>query len=363
MKNWIVKSTSLLVVAVLGGSCDSTETTLPEQVNIVDAVFASGQVILENEYLVTARAEGYLIASRVVEGDSIRQGTPLFQLSSEVENEQLVNAQATYQDALQNMDPKSPQQVQIRLQIEQAQAQLVLDENTQKRYNKLIGSGAVSKAEYDRVQLQYENSKLQVAILEKSLKDLIEQLALKLKNAETQLNIQKENVNDFYLSSAISGVVLHLYKEEGELVRRGEAIAKVGGGQPIAQLFIAEQDINSVRLGQEVAVALNTNPHLPKKARISRIYPAFDNQEQSFVCEAQFEQTPKLYANTQLQANIIIDQRDQALAIPADYLLDGDRVLTDDGRYLALNVGIRNGDWVEVVSGLEASEVIIKAQK
>ncbi len=351
-----------LMIAFLS-SCGSEETTRPAKVDILDAVFASGHIVLENEYLVTANAEGYLVKRQVAEGDSVRQGMPLFQLSNEVVNEQLSNARVNYEDSRQRLNPNSPQQAQLRLQIEQAQAQLALDERNLERYARLIESGAVSRVDYDQINNQYKNSKLQVEVLQNSLCDLIEQQRLSTENARSQLNIQRENADDFFLSSTLSGIVLETYKEQGELVRKGEAIAKIGGGKPLAKLYIAEEDINRIKVGQEVLVALNTDPEHPIEAKLVKIYPAFDEAEQSFICEAQFVGTKTLFANTQLQANIVIDRKLQTLSIPRDYLLEGDSVMTQDGKLIPIEVGIRSGEWVEVLSGLDASEAIKKQKQ
>ncbi len=348
---------SLLTLCFWG--CSQEETAVPEKVEIIDAVFASGHVILENEYQIVASVEGYLTYAKVSEGDSVQRGEALFRLSSEVEAEQMLNARNNYQDATRRLSPNSEQQAQLKLQIEQAKEQLALDQSNLKRYAKLVGSGAVAQQEYERAKTQFENSKYQVSILEKSLADLVAQLELNAKNAASQLAIQQQNLNDFALSSEISGVVLKLLKKQGELVRRGEVIATIGGGKPLAKLFVAEEDINRIEIGQEVAVALNTNQNHAEKAIITKIYPAFDELEQSFICEAQFQSLPKLYAYTRLQANVVIDKKDEALAIPSEYLLKGDSVMTQGGKMLAVNIGLRNGEWAEVLSGLQGKEVIV----
>ncbi|MEL7006128.1 MAG: hypothetical protein AAFN93_25885, partial [Bacteroidota bacterium] len=68
MKNIIIKSIySVLLVTGLS-ACNQTETTQPVQTAIVDAVFASGHIVSDQEYQVTANAEGYLIHSFVEEG-------------------------------------------------------------------------------------------------------------------------------------------------------------------------------------------------------------------------------------------------------------------------------------------------------
>lgn len=335
-------------------SCSKVDRVQPISHSIVDAVFASGYLITENEYIVTANTEGYLSHANVEEGDSVHINMPLFRLSNDVQNEQLSKAQANYQDALNNLKLDAPERVQLMLQIEQAKEQLALDKKNYTRYTNLLRTGAIARQEFDRVKVQYENAKRNVEILERSLSDLLDRLRLNLKNAKTELAIQKENNRDYFLTSSIQGKVLQVFKQQGELVRRGEAIAKIGGGETLVKLFVAEEDINRVKPGQDVLVSLNTDKEQLHKAVIRKRYPAFDEVEQSFIVEAGFKQTPNnLFANMQLQANIIIYQKDKALVIPSQYLVKGDSVYLEDGKKRRIEVGIRSDKWVEILHGID----------
>ena len=175
--------------------------------------------------------------------------------------------------------------------------------------------------------------------------------------------MQKENTSDYFLSSFIDGRVLEVYKNQGDLVRRGETIARIGGGKPLIKLFVGEEDIDKIKMGQLTTISLNTQKDDLLEARISKIYPAFDELQQSFICEAAFVEAPELYVNTQLQANIIIAQKENALVIPSNYLLQGDSILYKDGEKAAVKVGIRTSDWVEIISGLDQSRLIKQMKK
>ena len=141
----------LLIIGL--ASCQQPETTQPSTKDLVDAVFASGFVVSDEEYQVTANAEGYLVERFVSEGAKVGPETPLFRLSNEVQQEQVANAEINYQDALQKLNEDSPQKAQLMLQIEQANSQLVLDQENYQRYEKLLEKGAVSRVEFDQVKL------------------------------------------------------------------------------------------------------------------------------------------------------------------------------------------------------------------
>ena len=349
----------MFLIAVGFVSCQKAEVTKPQKVDITDVVFASGHVISDHEYQVTANTEGYLVNSFVEEGAKVKSGMPLFHLANGVQSEQLSNAQVNYNDALAKMDVNSPERKQLELQIEQANQQLAQDRRNYERYKKLFESKAVSQVEFEKAELQYENGKRNVEIQQKSLDDLMAGLELNLKNAETQLVIQRENNNDYFLSSSIDGEVLSIFKEQGELVRRGEAVAIIGGGDRLVKLFVSEEDIHEVKPGQEVVLSLNTDKERNYEGKVTRIMPSFDELEQSFVIEAAFVDAPAvIYHNTQLQANIIIGQFLNAWVIPPQYLLEGDSVLTSANNLKFVEVGLRNENWVQIMNGLDESETL-----
>jgi len=105
---------------------------------------------------------------------------------------------------------------------------------------------------------------------------------------------------------------------------------------------------------------LNTDINRTYKAKVSKIYPAFEDKEQSFVIEVNFTQdVPKLYSGTQVQANIIIEKRTKALIIPSTYLYNNNKVLLKNGDEKEIKTGVKNSEWVEILSGIDEHTTII----
>ena len=355
---------TVLAVALLASSCSRQTTVQPVQQAIVDAVFASGHIVTDDEYIVTANADGYLAQAFVKEGDVVQPNMPLFALANQVQTQQLVNAQANYDDALLKARPNSPQLAQLNLQVQQAALQRQTDEANYNRYARLVKTNAVSQADYERARLQFEAAKSNEFQLQKQIEELQATLALGVKNTQTQLAIQQENSGDYLLASSITGQVLTVLKQPGELVRRGEAVARVGGGQALAKLFVAEEDINRIAIGQRVVIALNTEKEVRHEALVSKIYPAFDVAEQSFIIEARFVTPPdRLFASTQLQANIIIANKQQALLLPAACLTGQNTVLLANNTTTSIVTGIVTNEWVEVLDGLGPEQHVLVPNK
>jgi multidrug resistance efflux pump len=353
----------ILIAALIltAAACNKTQQTTPVRKNIVDAVFASGNIITKNQYAVTANSEGFLKDALVSEGDSVTHGQLLFHVFNDVQHSQVANAAINYDYAKIKADASAPQIQQYKIQISQAKQQAATDSINFARYQRLIKTKAVAQADYDKAQLQYQNDEASVQELEKQLEDLQTNLALNKENAKSQLTIQQQTDQYNSVFAVAPGRVLNVYKKVGDFVKKGEAIATIGTGYLIIKLQITEDDIDRVKLGQDVLVSLNTEKDTVYKAVISKVYPYFDDVNQSFIAEATFLQLPPvLKSNTQLQANIVVGEKKGALIIPTLYLdKDGMVTLKNGNKRVAVKTGIRNVEWTEILGGLSETDVIV----
>jgi multidrug efflux pump subunit AcrA (membrane-fusion protein) len=353
---YLFYATSLVVLV----SCGNKAETRPERKDIVDAVFASGHTENFDQYTITANTDGFVAKAFVKEGDTVKAGQLLFRVQSDVQQTQVRNAYTNLDFALTNADSGSPQIQQLKLQIAQAREKLAVDSTNYQRYSRLVGSRAVSLTDFDNAQLNFTNSRSSLAVLEKNLADLQRNLKLNVDNAQAQYDIQRENDQYNYLVSQAGGVVMNVGKKTGDYVKKGDPIATLGTGSVIIKLDIAEDDIRRVRVGQRTLISLNSSKEETFKATITKIYPAFNTTDQSFVAEASFDTVPPMLLNgTQLQANIIIGTKKDALIIPSWYLVNDRYVYTSGSREKrSVETGIRTLEWTEVTRGLNEKDVI-----
>ncbi|RKD90248.1 efflux RND transporter periplasmic adaptor subunit [Mangrovibacterium diazotrophicum] len=358
------KSILYLVAVLAWGAtgCQMKEKTTVQRKDLVDAVFASGNIVTKDRYLVTSLSEGYLQHSFAEEGDSVKNGELLFQLQDKTPKAQLESAEIAYQKAQDNLRSGSPVLQKLYQQEMQLKNQWQNDSVNFVRYSNLIQANAVSKAEFDRSKLACENSESEYKAIQNTIEDTKRTLRLDLANAKANLVAQQENSEHFLMTSQVNGLLLQRFKEDGELVKRGETVAEIGAGQYIARLQVAEEDINRVEVGQSVYIELNTNRNHAYSARISKVYPAFDTNEQSFIAEAVFtEKVPSLKSGTQLQSNIVVAEKKGALVIPADYLEPGEQVFSEKhNSSIKVMTGIETSEWVEIIGGLNEGDVIEK---
>ena len=354
-----------LLLAILLAACDEAETAMPQRKDITEAVFASGELYQSEEYLVTANADGFLQWMGMAEGDTVAVGDLLARLEADVPGINLAIAQANYNDAAARTMTSSPEIQQLSVQLEQAKLQVKNDEASYRRYEALVATNTVSKQDFENARLKLEASKAQVQVLEKSLLQLRDAAALAAKNAKSQLKIQQENTGEYRVVAKIGGQVLKLYKKQGELVRKGEGIALIAGGEHLIRLYVSEEDIAAVKAGQAAGVVLNSEPQRTYQAVIRQVLPLFDAKNQSFVAIAEFAERPEghLIAGTQLQANILLGSRSKVLVIPAACLIKNNKVVLKNGKEITVQAGRQNGEWVEILSGLDGSSALIVHKK
>lgn len=360
MKNTIIRSALFLFAGMLI-SCSKTEKTTAVRKNIEDAVFASGYVEKDEEYLISAKISGNLINIPVSEGDQVSKNSLIATIENNIQTEQLKDAEAVYSQSKINTSGSSPQLLQIRSQMDQAQHQMEQDRINFQRYQELRVKNSVSQLDFEKAQLQYQSSQNSLISLQKNYQDAKNTLELAEKRSAIQVDQQNDVLKDYSIRSPGKGEVLNVYKTSGELVKQGENIVKIGNGDFKLRLYVSEDDIAKIRTGQKVAIRLNTYPNDTFPATIAKILPAFDETEQSYIVKAKFDKLPKaVFSGTQLQANIETAKRKNVLVIPTSYISKGKFLILENSEQRPITTGSKDSEWTEILSGISEKDVLLK---
>ena len=350
---------TMVLLALVFLSCSNEKYVRPQKQNIKEVVFASGHIETEDQYLIIAAADGYIEKVLAEVGMVVSDGTLLGEIEKDAPRAQLNDALASYQDAKADMDPDSPKIQEMVVQIAVAQKELAQNEELLNSYDKLVQTKAVSKVDYENQLLKTENSRKDLTILKDSKENLMRSLNLSVQNANNLVQVRRDDISKYSLKATGRSQVLKTYHKEGEYIRRGETFVEMGKGTPIVKLFVEEGDINSIALGQKVALSVNTYEDRLFEGEITQIQPAFDEEEQSFIVEARFIETPeRLFSGTQVQANIMVAQKENALVIPAKSLISGNKVMTKAKGLVDIELGVQHYEWLEVLSGLSEDDLI-----
>ena len=347
---------------VLLNSCGKNgETTKPVRKNISETVFASGELVPENLYNLTAQSDGYLISLNFEEGDIVKTNDLLAVIDNKTYDINAQSADKLLNIAKANTLPGAPALKQIETNLQAAEPRMNQDKQQAERYKKLYESNSVSKLEYENMLLAYENSKANYLSLKENYnqqKQLAEQQLIAQKS-QSEVNKVLQGNNE--LRAVVGGKVYTRNKELGDFVKRGEIIATIGNPKDIyAKLSIDESSMSKISLNQQVLIELNTHKGAISHARITEIYPSFDKQTQSFYCKAVFSDSLTfLISGTQLQANILTAEKENVLVIPRSYLDYGNLVNVKGEGKVKIETGIISTDWVEVKGGIDENSVLI----
>jgi Cu(I)/Ag(I) efflux system membrane fusion protein len=169
------------------------------------------------------------------------------------------------------------------------------------------------------------------------------------------------------IHAPLTGTVMKKVALAGMYVKPGDELYTIAD---LSQIWITadiyEYELAFVKVGQTATVSLAYDPRTVLQGRIVFIYPTLDPQTRT--AKVRFELAnpgellkPGMYANVEL--NIPLGTR---LVVPPDAILDsGERQVMfihhGGGRleWRTVKLGVRTGDWVEVLEGLKEEEHIV----
>lgn len=341
-----------------------SETIHPQLKDITEAVYASGNLYPKNEYKVSANADGFLAKRLIDPGDSIAIGDELFQIENELQSNRLEAMGKIYSKAGENAGESSPALLEARKALKSAYEKMKFDSTNYMRYKTLWEAGSVAKAQFDNMNLAYQLSKNDYEIRQESYRKLKNQLYVEWQNATNNYQAARKDEANTRVISNIYGKVYDVLREQGEAVRRGEILAMVGDANHFyLKLMVDELDIEKIRLGQEVVVKLDINPGKIYKARVSKVYPRLNREEQAFRVDAEFVgDKPESFYGVTVEANIIIQVKPKALTIPKALVSTGDTVWVErngKAQKVHFKKGVESFDDVEVLDGILAEDILI----
>jgi HlyD family secretion protein len=122
---------------------------------------------------------------------------------------------------------------------------------------------------------------------------------------------------------------------------------------------VDEYDIVRVQPGQDVIITMDSYKGQVLEGAVSLVDPLMNERTRTFTVEAVFKQAPPvLYPNLTAEANIVLARKERALTIPAAYVVDERYVLVGKDERREIQIGLRDLQRVEVISGIDSTTVI-----
>jgi len=228
-------------------------------------------------------------------------------------------------------------------------------------------SGTVEKVHVRNGEIVSAGATL-VELSSDTLDDSIQDAADALRDAELSLENQYDILDNYTIEAPISGTIVDKYYKQGENAETGKTLCTIFDLSSLTMtLNIDELDIRSVSVGQTAQITADAVPGQVYEGIITEvgINGTASGGVTTYPVKVQINQTEGLLPGMNVDVSIVISQELGVLAVPADAVQTGGRVLvkTADGstgegaptgyEYVRVEIGTSNEDYVQILSGLE----------
>jgi len=286
----------------------------PVSIGAIDAAYGTtASLEAAEEAAVAARVSGIVTNVYVEEGDYVEAGQVLAQLDVD----------------------------KLKLELKRANANLSQMNNDLQRNKKIYEKNLISSEAYDRIKYQFDAQK-----------------------AATDL--AKLNLEYATIKAPISGVVAMRYIKEGNLLKQNAAAFHITDLSEIhAVIHIPESEKAGLEVGQLANVLVEAADY-PFQGKIQRISPIVDKDSGTIrVTVSLKDKTAILRPGMFGRVSVIYDTHQQAMLIPKDSILSEDDersvFIVKEGiaHKRLVSTGFSNSNFVEVVEGLELTDMVI----
>jgi HlyD family secretion protein len=354
-----------IMMASLLFSCESEKAYLVQRKDLVQAVYASGEVLPVDFYEVTSKIPGIVDSIYVSVGQRVKAGDALLKIKSQSNELNLQTAKNLYELAKKNASKNSDLLIGLEQQMDAAYRTYLQDSLDYERAKRLNAQNIGSEQEYEQRKLRFESSRSNFIISKSNLKENRERLQVELKNAENNYRAQKSTLTDYMIVAAISGRVYDILPNPGELISSNHPVLNLGAADSFeVEILVDETDIILVKEGQRVIYELDALEDAVLEGRVVKIFPRVSPVDKTAKVVATIEASDyTLYAGMSLEANIIVQEKKDILVVPVEYLTMDDTAILKKGskrETVKVETGIRDLRYVEVLSGLAENDPIIK---
>jgi multidrug efflux pump subunit AcrA (membrane-fusion protein) len=343
-------------------SCNKQQESIhPTIEKITQSVYASGTVKSGSQYEVYAKVSGIIKNILVKEGELVKKGQSIIELSNTAQSLNYENAKLLAQYSSDNANQEKLTQANNELEL--AKSKLDNEASLVERQRKLWANEIGTKNDLDLRELAYKNAQTLYNASNLKLNDLKKQIALQSKQTQNSAAISSNVLNDFKVISEIDGKVYSIAKLAGEMATPQFPIAIIGNaGDYYVEMQVDEYDISKMAIGQKVFITMDSYQGKVFEATVSKVFPLMNQKTKSFKVEAVFTNKPEnLFPNISAQANIVIQVKEKAMTIPRSYLIDNEYVYLKNKEKRKVKVGLMDYEKVEILSGINVTDELVKS--
>ncbi|MCH9026622.1 MAG: efflux RND transporter periplasmic adaptor subunit [Proteobacteria bacterium] len=286
----------------------------PTRGDIFAVYSATAALEADGEAEVVAKVGGEIVELLVEEGDIVKSGQILARLDGD----------------------------RLRLEAQQARANLSKLEQEHKRNTDLRERGLISADAFENIR--YEMDSLRAAY-----------------------NMARLELSYTEIKAPIDGVVADRYVKLGNTISADEPVFHISDMNPLlGYLHVPEREFRKLRPGQPVRISVDAIPEKTFSGVVARISPTVSPETGTFkvtveVAASEGQLKPGMFG----RFNIVFDQREQAILVHRSAIIVGDLdtvvYVIEDGvaRRRPITTGYTSDGNIEILEGLTGDEEIV----
>lgn len=309
----------------------TVETETIGKTAIASGFSYSGKAAPSKEVSVVPTVPGKVINFNYDVGDTVREGAVLFSVDSADLQNNLRSLEANYHVAELNLNNAK---------------------NTYENNKILFDEEIISQTEFDQIKLAYETTEANLTA------------------TQIQIDNLKKNISDCTVTSPMSGVIAQRGVERGGFASQAAPAYTVMDLSTIkVEVGVSEQVVNTIAIGDEVAVKMTAISAEPLTGRVSTISPSA-GQTGTYTVKIELNnQDGAIKAGMLAEVSFTMEQSEEAFVLPRNAVLtkDGETYVYilegNTAKKTPVETGIETGETIEITSGLsEGMEVVTKGQ-
>lgn len=224
---------------------------------------------------------------------------------------------------------------------------------------------ARAEATMRRLQANFQRSK---ELFERKLvsADANDQLRYEFESAKAAYELARLELSYTTITAPISGVVAQRMAKPGNLITLNAPVYRIVDNSYLeAVLNVPEREMGTMKPGLPIRMMVDALAGQVFEGEVGRISPVVDSQTGTFRVVGVFRGQDKLRPGMFGRLNIVYDERDAALTVPRIALIEGSGesavFVVENGKAVrkVLQLGYINGEYAEVLGGIEAGEQVI----
>lgn len=313
---------------------------------------ATGTVRARASTVVSAKWMGYVREVKVQVGDRVRRGQSLVVLDARDLDAAANHARAAREE-VRSAIPEADSAVTA------SKARLDLAQVTYRRMNELYQKKSISDQEFDEAAAKLKAAQAEFAMAQAKRAQLDQKLA----QAEQEVRAAEISRSYAEIDAPVDGIVTEKSIDPGNLAAPGAALLTIESGGDRLEASIEESRLSSIRVGQPASITLDGIDGA-LDLRVSEIVPAVDAASRAYTVKIDLPAAAALRSGIFGRAKFRLGKR-HVLAIPATAAIERGQLqsvfIADNGiaRARLVTLGEKQGDQVEVLSGLSSGESVI----